>query len=433
MSGTIRILILLIGLVLLAGGCGQGGKDEGAKTLLRVRVWKSEPSGSTPAVLQKITDDFTMAHPDIQVSLELVPIYDFREHIYQEVASSDPPDVFMTWGAGFLRTFVHQGTVMPLDDFLAGDPEWRNRFHPGVFENLTIDGHVYAVPNAEAVAALFYNKRIFSDLGLDVPATFDDLLTIIPVLRAKGYIPLAMGNRAPWVGGLLAALFVERLDGMGPYRALEDGALAWDAPVFEKAGLWLRELEDKGAFADGFNEFSYEKGIADFREGRAAMTITGSWAIPGFIESPRLVLDGLGVAPIPLIKGGRGSAQTWLGQTDLNLGISAGSPNKEAAIHYLKWFSAPFEQRRLMEATGNLVVADIGGDVSIVPGVTRELLKLLESRRQSYLFYDIRFGWGAGAAFNQTVKAVLDGVPPAQAFSELENAVSHARILPSPQ
>ena len=430
MRGAIRILILLTGLALLAGGCGPADTGEGGKTSLRVLIWKAEPTGSTPAVLQKITDDFSLAHPDIHVSLEIIPQQEFKEHIFQEVASSDPPDVFMTWAAGFLQTFVRQGSVMPLDDFLARDPAWRNRFHPGVFENLTIDGQIYAVPNTEAVAVLFYNKRIFEELGLDVPATFEDLLSIGPVLRSHGHIPLAFGNREPWVGGMLAALLIERLDGMEPYRALKKGVLRWDSSVFKRAGCLLRELADGSVFPDGFNELSYEESIADFREGRAAMTIVGSWAIPVFLESPKMILDGLGVAPVPLVKGGRGSVNTWLGQTDLNFGISAGSRNKEAAIKYLKWFSAPFEQRRLMEATGNLVVADIGGDVSIVPAVTRKLLGLLESRKQSYLFYDVCFGRGAGVAFNQTVKAVLDGVDPEQAFSELEKAVSHARMLP---
>jgi raffinose/stachyose/melibiose transport system substrate-binding protein len=430
MRDAIRILILLTGLALVVVGCGPGEKKEDATTSLRVLIWKAEPTGATPAVLQKITDDFSMAHPDIKVSLEIVPQQEFKEHVFQEVASSDPPDVFMTWAAGFLRTFVRQETVMALDDVLAADPAWQRRFHPGVFENLTIDGHIYAVPNTEAVVALFFNKRIFEELGLDVPETFGDLLSITPVLRSHGVTPLAFGNREPWVGGMLAALLVERLDGMNPYRALEEGAMRWDAPVFERAGQLLRDMADRGVFPDGFTDLSYEESIASFRDGRAAMAIMGSWAIPVFLESPRMTLDGLGVAPVPLVKGGLGSVHTWLCQTDLNFGISAGSRNKAAAVEYLKWFSAPFEQRRLMEATGNLVVADVGGDASIVPGVTRKLLGMLESRKQGYLFYDVRFGRGAGVAFNQTVKAILDGVEPGQAFSELEKAVSHARLLP---
>lgn len=398
-------------------------------TVLRVRVWETEPSGSTPAVLQKISDDFSMAHPDIRVQLEIVPHRNFKEHIFQEVASSDPPDVFMTWGAGFLRTFVRQGTIMSLDDALAADPAWRNRFHPGVFENLTIDGHIYAVPNTEAVAALFYNKRILKELDLRPPGTFEELLAMTPTLRSHGYVPLAMGNREPWVGGLLGALVVERLGGMAPYRALEQGSLAWDAPVFVKAGKLLQKLAEHGVFSDNCNTLDYQDGLKEFREGRAAMSIMGSWAIPVYMGSPKIILDGLGVAPVPLINGGKGAAYTWLGQTDLNFAISKGSRNKEAAVQFLKWFSAPFEQRRLMEATGNLVVADIGGEASIMPGVTRELLGLLASRRQSYLFYDVRFGRGPGGAFNQTIKTVLDGVPPAKAFAELEKANQHARAL----
>ena len=129
-----------------------------------------------------------------------------------------------------------------------------------------------------------------------------------------------------------------------------------------------------------------------------------------------------------MVQGGKGSARTWLGQTDLNLGVSERSRHKEEAIRLIRWFSRPEEQRRLMEATGNLVVADVGGDVSIMPGVTRELMRLLEDRRESFLFYDVRFGRGVGVAFNYTVKSILAGVDPEQAFAELESAIRRGRV-----
>ncbi|MEF2231403.1 MAG: hypothetical protein V3571_10785, partial [Pseudodesulfovibrio sp.] len=73
-------------------------------------------------------------------------------------------------------------------------------------------------------------------------------------------------------------------------------------------------------------------------------------------------------------------------------------------------------------------VADVGGDVSIMPGVTRELLRLLDDRRETFLFYDVRFGRGVGVAFNDTIRSILAGVAPEQAFAELQTAIARGRV-----
>ena len=423
----------MLGLALcfcLVFGCSREGEKPGADTpvVLRVHVWDAQPAGVTPEVLQRICDEFSEANPGIRVRLESSPQQDYKEQIFLEVSYYDSPDVFMTWAAGFLEGFVKGGAAHPLDDALQSDPEWRQRFHPGVFDNLTIDGRIYAVPNTDTVAALFYNKRIFNELKLTPPATLDEMVAMVPALSGAGYTPLAFGNREPWVGGLLAALLVERVGGMAPYRALERDSGDWSLPAFAEAGRLLQRLAGAGVFPKDFGALSYQGAVEMFRDGRAAMTVMGSWAVPVFLQSPALLDDGLGVVPFPLVAGGKGSARTWLGQTDLNLGISEQSRHKDEAIRLIRWFSRPEEQRRLMEATGNLVVADVGGDVSIMPGVTRELTRLLEDRRESFLFYDVRFGRGVGVAFNYTVKSVLAGVDPEQAFAELESAIRRGRV-----
>jgi len=419
---------LLAGILLLVCGCSDDSKSDGKNpVVLRVHVWGAQPSGVTPSVLEKICEDFSQG-TGIAVRLESSPQQEYKEQIFLEVTSHDAPDVFMTWPAGFLEGFVKGGSAYPLDDVLAGDPEWRLRYHSGVFDNLTIDGRIYAVPNTDTVAALFYNKRILDDLHLSPPATLGELEAMIPVLAKAGHVPVAFGNREPWVGGLLAALLIERVGGMAPYRALEADSGDWSQPAFAEAGRILQRLAGAGAFPEGFADLSYQGAVEMFRDGRAAMIVMGSWAVPGFLQSPIILRDGLGVAPFPLVAGGQGSVHTWLGQTDLNLGISEASPHKDEAVRLLKWFSEPFVQRRLMEATGNLVVADVGGDVSIMPGVTRELMRLLEDRRETFLFYDVRFGRGVGVAFNYTIRSILTGVAPEQAFAELENAIARGRV-----
>lgn len=422
-------LAILVLPVLL--GCGQevetGSKSEDGRTVVRAFFWDSPTAVLTRKALRHVTAEFNEAHPNIRVDVEFIPVPEYKKRIFLEMGSDNPPDIFMTWAAGFLETFVAGGKALALDEALANDDEWRQRFHTGAFEQLSVDGHIYAVPNTEVVTALFYNKRIFRDLGLVPPKTFKDMLDMAPVLKSHGYIPLALGNEEPWVGGMLAGVIAERIGGLAPYENLTQGGAGWLDPSYVETGHLLQNMKNVGLFPGYCNTLSYADTVELFVEGKASMIIMGSWVIPFFLQSPAIVADGVGVVPIPKATGGMGSDGTWMGQVDSNLGVSAQSKNKEAALTYLKWFSSPFVQRKLVEATGNLVVADVGDVMPKVSPLTLDLMNLLENKKSMFLFYDVRFGQGIGVAFNQTIKAIIDGVPPEQAFEELEKAIRMAR------
>ena len=78
---------------------------------------------------------------------------------------------------------------------------------PGVKENFTAtalegftaaDGNIFAVPFAAVSHFVYYNKAIFADNGIEVPATFEDFLAACEKLKAAGVTPLANGIAANW-------------------------------------------------------------------------------------------------------------------------------------------------------------------------------------------------------------------------------------------
>ena len=78
---------------------------------------------------------------------------------------------------------------------------------PGVKENFTEtalegftdkDGHIFAVPFAAVSHFVYYNKQIFADNGIEVPATFEEFLAVCEKLKAAGITPLANGIAGQW-------------------------------------------------------------------------------------------------------------------------------------------------------------------------------------------------------------------------------------------
>ena len=63
----------------------------------------------------------------------------------------------------------------------------------------------------------YYNVKMFHDLKLQPPKTWDEFLAMAPKIKAAGYIPLAYGANAQQVDWLFAAL-VAGVGGKDLYR-----------------------------------------------------------------------------------------------------------------------------------------------------------------------------------------------------------------------
>ena len=157
---------------------------------------------------------------------------------------------------------------------------------PGVKENFgtaalnawqTPDGKVFAVPFAAVSQIIYYNKDVFTENSLEVPATFEDFLAVCEALKAKGIEPLANGIASNW--DILECVYLGMLPnyvGGAEERAkYESGEKKMNDEAF------LKSLQDFAALAkflpEGFESITNSDGPAMVGNGRAAMFIDGSW------------------------------------------------------------------------------------------------------------------------------------------------------------
>ena len=339
------------------------------------------------------------------------------------MAANEVPDVFNTWAAGFLKPFVKAGKVYDLTDKLNSDKEWKDRYVPGVYTPLEFDGKVYALPTTQTVVCLFYNKEIFDRYGLKEPKTFDELKNIINVLNENGITPFALGNKAPWVGAMFSELVVNRVGGSEPYNKVYNGTGSWEDPAFIEAGKIMQELVDMKAFPEGFNALDNDPAQADFIAGKSAMLVMGSWAIQQLYTDMQ---DKLGVCKFPEITGGKGNADTWLGQPDQSFAIAAKSNVKDAAAEFIKTISDPEIQTKLSEA-GNLVATNIEPDPDKVNPVAMKVGELLKDMKELFVFYDVGLGATIGNEYNNTIQAITAGQSVEESFKALQQFTEQNR------
>jgi raffinose/stachyose/melibiose transport system substrate-binding protein len=281
---------------------------------------------------QKIIPAFEAAHPGIRVKFNGVQNVDYMPTLWASLKDGKAGDLI---------------TCRPFDDSLA-------LFKAGHLAELTemsgmenfpsfaqspwqtdSGAQTFCVPMASVIHGFFYNKKIFSELGLTVPQTRDAFFAALDKVKADGrYVPLAMSGSESWVSSELG------FQNIGPnYWKGEDGRLALiggqerlDNPqyvkVFEELARWRPYLGEGGESRD------YAATNELFTSGKAAFYVAGSWEIAPFTGK----VD-FGVMRPPVAKQGDGCFFT--DHTDIGMGLNPASKYKEAAMAFLQWLTTP--------------------------------------------------------------------------------------------
>ena len=94
------------------------------------------------------------------------------------IAGGNPPTA-MQWNIGVaVRQLAEQGVLAPLDD-QAKKGNWMANLPPLLVKNMTYDGHVIAVPvNIHGANYQFYSIKVFNDLKMQPPKTWDEFLAM---------------------------------------------------------------------------------------------------------------------------------------------------------------------------------------------------------------------------------------------------------------
>lgn len=330
-------------------------KDFPATTL---RVFST--FGGTDAAreaFQSLLDEFTEAHPSVKIDNDTQSANDdgFRTKVNTDMNSGNEPDLLFYFIGADAEGFVNAGKVVPLNELLDADAEWKNGFIPDALELAKQkDGNIYAVPLTGFYEGLFVNKKIFEENGLDLPTDWDKLTTAVKTLSAKGIIPLSVPFDQSHY--LIEHMILSAAGPEGQNKGLLDGI----DPNWEKAYSAMKELYDLGAFPKDAATIDLSMSGNYYSEGLAAMTLEGSWAVGGWNDDTR---DNTTVIPFPTVPGGVGSGNDIIGGFGSGFYLSQSTYDdagkKDAAIALMKHLTSPASIQKIASANGGTPAADV--------------------------------------------------------------------------
>lgn len=293
-----------------------------------------------------------------------------RPGIEQRWRAGNPPDVDYGMFDGTIPSLVEwadDGALLDLTPYLEqNDPDtgkpWLNGFLPNVrqFMEHPETKKVYAVPSELSLHVLFYNAKMFTDLGIKPPATWDDLLAAVTTLKSKNIDPIALtGLFEPYMGMWSDHLWLRTVGYEKARGVLTEGkGHITDDPGFLKGLQMLQDLRDKNAFLKGFKGTDFTAAQAQFFQGKAGMILMGSWLVS---EMKDVIPKGfqIGVLPFPTVAGGTGDQGAVMAALQ-EISISAKSKNIPLALEWA---------RRLTSVKVQTDRANQIGEVSAVSGV----------------------------------------------------------------
>ncbi len=304
-----------------------------------IQFWKmGSPGTDESKTLLKWFDQWNAAHPDTKVTAQFFPHGDYEKGtvLVTAFASGTGPDVF--WVApGQFVSFVRNGVAADLSDLFT--PEFRNDVSPIAIDGVSLGGKPYAVPFEQEPLGLFYNKPLMEKAGVEVPKTWNELLTACEKLKAKNIIPIVIEPTPSNYENFTWFPFLWQAGGEAVDPDLTKASFASDATA-KALDLW-GTLIKKGYAPRTSSELTANAPATAFGNGRAAMEVVGFWAVRFLkMERPNLQFE---VASLPYPEDGKPASAYggWL------LMVNAKSKNLEAAKKLASWMFMEDPQRPL--------------------------------------------------------------------------------------
>jgi raffinose/stachyose/melibiose transport system substrate-binding protein len=400
----------------------EGGNETAAdgectdeETTLRVWSWRTEDADT----YEQIFDVFEGENPCITVDFQAFLNTEYNQILSTGLTGTDGPDVAQVRSYGLLQPLVESGNLVALDDIVPEVAEFDETILAGAKGRE--DGKIYGVPFASQTLQMYYNARVFDELGLEEPTTWEEFIAVNDAVAESGMTPMAVGALDAWMMPIVHDIVGSATYGGSEFEAaILSGEKQFTDPAYVASLQVLKDLQQY--MPQDVVGVSYTDSQVLFTSEQAAMFPGGSFELAFFRDqNPDLEL---GVFQVPPPPDAALDTPVTPAYADGNFGLNANSENQEAAETLIQWLATP--------EFGDMVANDLQ-QFSPVPGVeyTDELMQEMwslyeESPAPYLLLVNFRYGEPLGTDLMGTgvQELFLGDKQPADVAQAVQDGIS---------
>ncbi|WP_406144568.1 ABC transporter substrate-binding protein [Streptomyces sp. NBC_01012] len=370
-ASSVAVVSLLAGATACGGGESTGGGSGSSKTLT---YWASNQGPNLEADKKILTPELKKFEKQtgIKVKLEVVPWSDLLTRILTATTSGQGPDVLNignTWSSSLQAT----GALLPWDDKNFEKVGGRDRFVESALGSTGAeDKDPAALPLYSMAYALYYNKAMFEEAGIEKPpATWAEVSEAGKKISKGGKWGIGaegsnLSNNIHQVFALAKQHGADFFDSSGKPTFTDDGVVA---AVKQYVDMMAKDK----IIAPGNAEYAQNQSLSDFSKGKTAMVLWQAAATT--FKSQGMKDSDWGVAPVPVQSGVPGEGEQVNSMVaGINIGVFKNSKNLDGATDFVKFMTSDEEQKILCEAYGSVPPVKAAQDA---PAFDRPELKVL--------------------------------------------------------
>jgi sorbitol/mannitol transport system substrate-binding protein len=291
--------------------------------------------------LLELSDQFRAEHPNINVSFVMLPENELRSRVTTDITTGTGSFDIVQIGTFETPIFAQNGWLASVDDLAAEFPDsvqpdydFEDLLEP-VRLGLSYENELYALPFYAESSMTFYNKKMFADAGLEMPAepTWDEIRELACALHKPDQNQYGIALRGlPGWGEVMAPLDTV-INSYGGRWFDENWQPQLNTPEWNDAvSFYVNLLKDCGVPGAANNGFS--ESLTLIAQGQAAIWVDATVAA-GFLTDPSqsTIVDDVGfvMAPHGPVEKGYHWLWSWA------YAIPDTSQHKAEALQFLTW------------------------------------------------------------------------------------------------
>ncbi|MCU6712725.1 extracellular solute-binding protein [Paenibacillus sp. J5C_2022] len=369
---------------------------------IRLGAWFIDDRPHMQQFKNDVDKRYKEKYPNATIQWDILLGATYFDKLKAELASETASDVMFIQG---LAQYAEAGYLADLSD-----QPWASQLQPGGKKDAMHLGKTYAVPMGLATSGVWYNKKIFSDLGISAPANAKEFMAAAEKIKAAGITPVAAGFKDAWTASLFYGLWLQSYgyESSKTYgKDLYDGTKKIDGPEVQAVMNHIQEMAQKGYFNKTALSIDWPQSAELFTSGQAAMIAQGPW-MPGTAQE-NFKTKGhnefeMGYIPLSTESG---YYNLSLG-ADASLGINAKTELMQPAKDLIATIVSPEIYGPYNVGNGN-IPAIKGIDVTFPDAAMNDLLAAVNSG-------EANFGFGSyiapsvDTALTETVTKILSGL-----------------------
>jgi raffinose/stachyose/melibiose transport system substrate-binding protein len=257
-----------------------------------------------------LIEAFQAKYPNIKIEHETRPSGGEGDNLVKtRIATGDMNDVFIYNSGSLMQALNPELNLLDLSN----EPFQANvidSFKPTV----SFNGKIYGAPvGASMGGGWFYNKKVYADLGLSVPKTWDELMENLEKIKAGDITPIIGTYKDTWTSQLIVLADYYNVQAQSPNFAEDYTANKAKYATTPSALRSFEKLEQTvGYYNKDFLATTFDAGLKMIAEGKGAHYPMLTFAIPTFAQNNPDQINDIGFFAQPGDSAGQNGLTVWM-------------------------------------------------------------------------------------------------------------------------